>query len=229
MIQPNLLIIGFFGSIFILGVVIIYAFYSYYQRLTQFKNVEAEAYRTSELVVEQAHKRAEAIIAAAEDKARKLVVDTQTFREALEGDLRGALSKSEEQYAKLLEKDSAELIESYKAVFEKTKDQFVEDTKKSLLNLEDDMKKGGEGFRSMVQKEIISSEKVLQSQVEEEFVKFKEELTQEKNERLKKLGFEADKIVAELASDLLSRTLVQSDQEKLLFKSLERAKADGLF
>lgn len=223
----NLTLISFLSSFFILTIVSIYS-YILYKKENKIEEIELEAYKNSKDVLFKANKKAEFIIDKAAGKAQEILTQTEYFKEYLEEDVKKTIQESMVQYKQILEKNSHAITQNYLALFSQLKEEFLQETKTSLAQIEEAGQKTIADFSKLFQQALASSQTSLKTQISSEFENAKKEIDLNKQQEYKKISDRINKTVEDLSKELLNRIISIEDHEKLVLDALEKAKLEGV-
>ncbi len=229
MVTANIFLTIFFTNLLILGIIFIYAFYLYYKKLSEFKAIEAQAYKKAENIIEHAHKRSEAILEHVEKKAEEILTHAELFKLDIERQVRETLRKSGDVFAKDLDSQSKQFAQSQEKLFLQLRDQYIAEAKKAFVRISEEADSEINNFGRLLLDEKKHSEEGIKKEVEIEMLKVKKEIEAYKAEKLAKVKESIHTVVEKLAEELLGQSLTIKDQEQFLIKSLEQAKKEGVF
>ncbi len=155
---------------------------------------------TSEVVLEHANKKAEAIIREAVDSAQRLLTQTQLLTKELQDKAATGMSTAVETQTKRLDSEMTAAVDK-------------------ILN----------DFDTNVQKQLIDSAKLLEEKTGAEFQKVQAELAEYKKEKQAHMDTLIERKVAEIAQKVLGKAIDMKTHESLIMEAIEKAGKDGFF
>lgn len=203
-------IISILASLLLLLFVLIYSYYLN-KKVQGFSQEESKIYEKSDQVMEQALQKAQRVLKDAIEKAKKMLSQTDYFQREIERESRGAFLQTSRRYIELFDDDLKNLASTYKDLFMKLEEHAVEQ------------------INQAVEDQNLSSKLYLQKRIDEEYERARKEIDDFKQAQLEKAAASVENLINKAAKEVLQRSLSREDQNELIIKALEKAKAEGIF
>ncbi len=208
----------FFADLILLGSVALYAYYTYYKRLGELKNLQSDAHKRAEQILEEAKLKSREILERVEQKADEILTHSQLFKSDLNKDFKNSLKQLSDKYVLMIQEHSKKFTLDYENILISVKNQSLIRSKQALENIENEVKRQLEESKVSLKTEMMKS-----------MAKAVEEIDRYRTSELEKADQEIDQIVIQLAKDLLRINLSPKDHRKLVLQALEKAKEQGMF
>ncbi|OGK47645.1 hypothetical protein A2963_02765 [Candidatus Roizmanbacteria bacterium RIFCSPLOWO2_01_FULL_40_13] len=208
----------FFVDFFLLGFVGVYAFYTYYKRLTELKKLQAEAYKKTQEILEEARNQSKDIFAKVEQKTEEILAHSQLFKTDMDREFRESLNKLADNYLQIVQEHSKKFTQDYDNILTSVKDQSLG---KVILALD--------SIGVEIRNQLAEAKNELKAEMLKSLTKAQAEIENYKKAELEKIDQEIDKVVAQMSKDLLRINLSPKDHKKLVIQALDKAKQQGAF
>ena len=199
--------------------------------LLEKKELKIEAEKNEKIleIIEKAQKDYLAIISQANKRAREIVKNAVSIKKDSENSLEKALEEFEKEQEALLQKTSQEVFEKYKIKLDEVNDKNINIVSNTSKGIEEYANKQVTEYKEIIEKETLTSQKILEQKTEEEYKKIEEELKAYKEEKLKRIEENLYRIVKEVTETAIGRGLNLEDRENLVMEALEEAKKSEKF
>jgi hypothetical protein len=208
----------FFVDFFLMGFVGVYAFYTYYKHRVDLKKIQLDSLEKSDKIMEDTRKKSLDVLEKVEHKTQEILTHSQLFKSDMDKEFKESLKQMADKYLEVIQEHSNKFAQEYEQILLSVKEQSLVKSKQALENIEIDVKKQLEDSKVGLKEEMMKS-----------LTKANEEISQYKLKELAKVDEEIDKLVVEIAKDLLRINLSAKDHKKLIVQALEKAKEQGAF
>lgn len=208
----------FFIDLILLASVAVYAYYSYYKRLGELKKVQTESYKKAEKILVDIKIRSQDILEKVEQKADEILTHSELFKSDLDKGFKDSLKQLAGNYLDMVQEHSKKFMLDYENILTSVKSQSISKAGQALDNI------GNEVNRQLEESKISLKQEMMKS-----LAKAQNEIDQYRRKELEKVDQEIDKLVIQMAKDLLRLNLTPKDHKKLVIQALEKAKEQGLF
>jgi F0F1-type ATP synthase membrane subunit b/b' len=189
-------------------------FYLLYLHIQEEKEREKRKQRVDQdvsKVIKDAQGRAEAMIAQANQEAQKIIGDAQYVKSNASHLFDETLLKVENTMIDRFTHNADEFDKQYTEAFTRLKQEYA--------------KKADQTFSSVEQ---LTREE-FDKKMNEEFENVKQQLEAYKQNQLKRVNEQINKIIVQVVREVLGRSITTTDHEQLILESLEQAKKEGVF
>lgn len=228
-----IIFILFAFSCLVLGVALVVLIFSYERLLKRLSNVEkenkdisADFYRKQEKIIEDARSIALKIIEEANLTASDMLSKTKNIREKSQETLNKHLELLLAHEKDFIDKNSETLLQDYKDSLQKLREEHIALFKSIATDIEKSAAYEVKDFREILQKETVSSQKIVEQEIENDYKKAQEELIAYKQERIKDIDESIYKLLLSVSKLVLSKALRVEDHEQLVIDSLAKAKEE---
>jgi hypothetical protein len=153
-------------------------------------------------------------------KIRNAIDEIESTGEKGVEDLKKKIEEKTTEYQTLLaEKIKREIAEAQAE---------AEKYKESIAKIEEVGRQGVESISKIVTETTLACQEGLQTKINEEFDHAKGEIAKYKEEKLKAIDEEAEKIIKKLSIELLGKAIKIDEHEKILLDALEKAKKESI-
>lgn len=218
MLPQQILLLLVLADVFLLALIGIYAFYSYYSKLSQIHKEQEEAHKKAETILAQAQERAMTIMERVEQKSEEILTHSELFKADLDASFKSALKHAIEKYLELLDRYSKQFVVDYEKLLTSVKDNSLKQANQGIFNIEQE-----------INKELNESRIALQAVMASSLDKTRGQIEAYKQEQMRKVESSAETLVVSLAKELLRINLTSKDHDKLVIQALEKAKEQGMF
>lgn len=222
-------IIGFLTSLFFLLGLFLYAFFYIIRKQWNLNRREQELDKRVVHEIKDAHLRAEALLNEAAVNAKKIISETTVFKERTEKDISTAIELETGQYRKLLDSKLQKVISAYEQIFLKSGEIYalsIRNFHTKMLQAQDEKTKK---FSDTLDDESLNAKFYLQRRVNEEVEQVKHEIDAYKKQEQQRVADSLKQLMKKLALEAFEGELTSEQQEKILFKALEKAKDQQFF
>ena len=200
------------------GAVALYAYYSYYKRLSELKKIQTEAYKKTALIEEEAKQKTREILEKVEVKAEEILNHSELFKSDLDKSFKDSLKQLADSYLSMIKQHSEKFTQDYENILTSVKDQSLVKSGKALDSIEQEVKK-----------QLEESKTGFKTEMTKYLIKAQEEIEDYKRKEIAKVDRDIDQVIIQLAKDLLRINLTPKDHRKLVIQGLEKAKEQGMF
>ncbi len=165
----------------------------------------------------QALARAQKII----DKAMVEASSILSKAQVLEGEIRAKIAESSQSI-------SENQKDVYSRVLEEVKNQLSLVVQKASDDIKRDATEEISAFASSIRDETISTEKEVREKISQEYLKLENELAEYKRQRLAQAQVEIERIITQVTSKVLGRSLTREDHKELIIIALDEARREGV-
>src|SRR3989338_2667506 len=216
-ITQNYWFLLFIIDLTIFGAVALYAYYSFYKRLSELKKVQTEAYKKAELIEEEAKQKTREILEKVEVKAEEILNHSELFKSDLDKSFKDSLKQLADSYLSMIKQHSEKFTQDYENILTSVKDQSLIKSQQALDSIEQEVKK-----------QLEESKTGFKTEMTKYLIKAQEEIEDYKRKEIAKADQDIDQLIVQLAKDLLRINLTPKDHRKLVIQGLEKAKEQGM-
>lgn len=229
MIASEPTLIGFFTSLFFLTGLFIYSFFYIFKKERELQKRDREIDLKLAESIKQTHLKSEVILAQAVEDAKKILTETHIFKETVEKDLRMSLQEEIIEYRKILQASLQKTSVTYEKIFADAAHYYSEMTKEVGSKLKQAEEKNIESFRDLTEDQSLTAKFYIQRKVNEELEKAKKEIDEYKKDQESLIQSSIKNFMLKISEEVLDGSLTPEQQEKLIFKALEKAKNSRIF
>jgi F0F1-type ATP synthase membrane subunit b/b' len=208
-------------------------FVGYY--FIKFKGVEKEFEKKEKKVDKEYHR----VVDDALEHERKILSDTTNEAEHIIAEAKYVSSSSKEILEQALQKTVNDILKeslamghTYLDTYQSSLKEISQESQKTLTQVskgfEEDLKKQTEDFRLTAKSLETSLQKQIQDFHNSLLPTLEKELESYKTERLKQIEEMVVEITQKASQEVLNRSIPQSEHQKLIIESLEKAKKEGV-
>ena len=218
-------------SIFVLSIALLAMALSYYQVLRKmilrekrydelFRDVDEKGID----LLENARKKSAGIIEEATQKAQEIINQSQSLNNDSRKMLDEALESMIKYQISFFEKASQDFLEEYKKELNSLRNRTVEIASSASKDIEADTLKEVDDYEKILQKETIDSQKIVEGKIEEDYSRIQKEVSQYKDQMLKKIDEEIYGILETVSKEAIGKSISLTQHEELIIDALEKAK-----
>jgi F0F1-type ATP synthase membrane subunit b/b' len=174
--------------------------------------------------VEGARKQSMIIIQRAQEKAEQILTETKQFQLDAKRILETEMKDVSATQSQELQKASSELIQNYEESLNKVKNEDINMFKTITEGIQKDLTKEMQDFKTTLEKQTFSSQKMIESKLNEQYSQVNTEIEAYKKERLKTVDTHILQLLEKITLLTLSKSLSLKDHEELVLESLQEAK-----
>jgi len=230
-----LVFFDFVVALFVLSVALAFLAISYSQIIKKINSQKKELedltnqiYDKESEVLKNARSKAETIINEAILKAQEIITNSNNLNSQSKKTLDEAFETLMKHQTGYFEKASQDFLEEYKNELEILKQKNIEILKNTSKSIEEDTLKEVEDFDSIIEKETIGSQKIVQEKIEKDYARVQKEVDEYKVQMINKVDEQIYKIIQEVSKLVLGKSLSLQEHEQLIIDALDQAKKDGL-
>ena len=168
--------------------------------------------------MEETRKRSLEVMEKVEHKSEEILNHSNLFKTDIDHEFKNSIKDMADKYILMIQEHSKKFTNDYENILTSVKDQSITQSKQALANIEFDVKKQLDDSREHLKTEMLKS-----------LDKAKLEIEEYRKKELTKVDEEIDKLVVEMAKDLLRINLTPKDHKKLVIQALDKAKQQGAF
>lgn len=221
----------FIGIVVFIGADFIAILVAYKQLTKRLKSIESErdelkknVENNVEAVLEDARKQSLVVLQRAQVKAQQILSDTKQFqldaKRIFETELKDVTASSSGE----LQKASQELLKNYEASLAAIKDQDLNLFKNISKTIEKDVTEEMQQFKATLENETISSQKIVEQKLEEQYATVGSEIQLYKKEQLAKVDAQIIELLHSVTLLTLGKALTLENQQELVIEALAEAK-----
>lgn len=139
------------------------------------------------------------------------------------------IEQVKEQAISELTAEVGEFENEYRQTFQDVLSSFKQKAATAVERIEEIPEHELLDFKNILEKQTVSSQEVISQRINEAFDRAEKEIEVYKQEQIKKVEQKAKEISQRVITDVIGRSLNETDQEKLIIASLNEAKTDGFF
>lgn len=174
-------------------------------------------HKKSEEVLDEAYVKAKDVIDDASTKATHIIKDANVFQKDVES---------------AFKKEALGISEKLGVEFSKVLDQIqvlqLDEVRKVIKEFESEAKLEVKEFRNILDKETVSSQKIVEQKIEEEYKSLQNDLVLYKKQQMEKVDAEIGNIIKNVTEEVTGKGLNLEQHEELILQSLEEAKKNLL-
>lgn len=223
-----LIAFGYYGSVFLLGVVFMYA-YHLHKKEEAMNNRTTQVQHTAITIVERAEKKAEIIVEDAVKEIGDIMKETNVFHEDIEKQVKEALYKSVSTYLQSIETEVAGVHSMYEKMAEETKAQYLKESSETLNKIKEIGQEEVQSYESSLKSNAATSQQYIKEKIDLEFENTKKEIEAYKLEEMKRVNDTISSVMLKIIERIVGKSLSTAEHEKLIFEALEQAKKENLF
>lgn len=224
MILEQLVFFGLLVTIFILSFALIVIVVSYGKMMKKIHFYQKE----EQGLKKQMHDKADEIIEEAREKAHKIISEAHFTKNKAKDAFEQSLSVASQNQIKDFENVSQDFLNLYKKELNLIKSQTAEIVRKMSKDVEKDILKDLKGFKEILKKETIASQKIVGEKIEEDYKNVEQEVQVYKKEQLKKVEDHIYSVLQAVSKLVIGRALSTEEHERLIIDALNRAKTEGV-
>lgn len=175
-------------------------------------------------LLENTRKKSAEIIEEATQKAQEIINQSQSLNNDSRKMLDVALETLIKNQTSHFEKTSQDFLEEYKKELNSLQNRTVEIANNVSKDIEMDTIKEVDDYEKIIQKETIDSQKIVEGKIEEDYAKIQKEVSQYKDQMLKKIDEEIYGILESVSKEAIGKSIPLAQHEQLIIDALEKAK-----
>lgn len=193
--------------------------------LEQEKNSSQEAINLQlEQVLKNAQNEAIKIISEANENAKTVLLQAQVAKGQSIEETQKNLEALKTQQQEAFTKATKDLTDSFQNSINKLQTEDINLVKKLTKDIEDSITYEVGDFKSVLEQETISSQKIVGQKIEEEYKETQSDVEQYKKEELQKVDEKIEELIRETTEKVLHKTLSLNDHYDLVEQALNEAK-----
>jgi len=197
-----------------------------YTRLQKrIQDEEANRSKIIDEIVQNSYREGQGFIVEAKRKAQNLIKDAQFFKDSKESEFQKALDQITSHQLEIYQNTLKDVREDTQVVFDKllveTKKQKDEKADELMLYLRDQVDESIQKYKN----DISNLTKTLQTSLESEHGRVKDELDQYKAMMMDHLDDSIVDVVKEVVSEVVSTGLSLEERQDMIIQSLDQAKS----
>lgn len=179
-------------------------------------------------ILDEAHNRAMIILDEANKKASEILSQATAFDQTSKTQLKEKMTEAAVKHSDELMKASQELLLLYKDALHQMQKTDTDISLNISKNVEQTANQELSKFSTLLAKETIESEKIVQKKLQDEYAKLEEQLKAYKESRVKEIDNEILQIVQTVTETILQKQLSVTDQQQLVYEALQEAKSQSM-
>ncbi len=200
-------------GVVILSTLLIVLVTSYTKKLRRLSILEKQ----QESIGKKTHQKAEHIIDHARDKALSIVEEAKVQTHLT------TLSETQEV---TMEKTSQKIITMYESLMNNLKNDTINLFKNISNNLQNTATHEVSDFREILEKETLTTQKVVSEKIEKEYEEAQKQIQEYKKSQLQKVDADMYDLIQEVTQLVFKKQLSSQNQADLVIEALEEAKKD---
>lgn len=188
------------------------------------KSIKDNAYQKAFSIIEDARAKSVDLIYQSNQKAQKLLEDTQAFNQATKVLLEKELKNVADRQLNSLDSTSKGLLEMYKKVIAEEEGKNIETLEGFTKELRSELVSEVDEFKDLLHRETIESQQMVEQKVNAEFKKAIDEISAFKAKRLKKVDDNIFRILVLVSKDVFGKMLSMEEHQQLVLEALKKAK-----
>lgn len=176
-------------------------------------------------LLDEARDKAIRIILQAQDKAQEILKQAITVQNQTNLTFQSSASSLSQNQISELKKVSGDLVKAYQESLQKLKDDDINLFKNISKYIESDITTGMQGFKKVLEEETTASQKIVQEKIQEQYENTQREIEVYKQEQMKKIQESIYPLLKHVTERVLGDSLTFDQQQNLVIKALEEAKA----
>jgi len=215
-------------DVFVLLGVLVYVYFLYEKERKAWSDHKA-ALHASEDIVEQAHLRATKVVSDAVEKAETTIKQGDYLRSDLMKSFEKSLQELSSTISVNMSNDEKDFEGDFAKFSESLRAEYLKKINVTLAAIETQAQHEVEVFGSAIQKDTIASQADLAKKIKEESDRALLEIQEYKKQQLKLVDESIEKVLQQVSSEVLSKSLSLEDHEQLIIDSLTKAKHEAFF
>lgn len=226
---PSIIQISIALGGFSLAIVTIWFVYHLRKKEKELHEREHAILVTGSKLIDHAQNRANDILETAADKAKETLMQTQFVKADISKELTKALQEVSDATVSKFKEQSSEFDKQYRDLLQQMKQEYAANARGTISLLDQAVTKEVEDFRKILKDETITSQDVLHKDVTEAFEQAKKEIEAYKKTKMEEADTHLTKVLNQILSEVLHKTLSDQDHQKLVMQALEQARKEGVF
>lgn len=216
---------NFTGLIFA-AVALGYLFY-FYKREQEFERKKTTSYEQAKQIIDHAHAKAVTLIEKATSKANEMLTSAQAIREGMQQDAQKTLTQSLTQDKELLKKQTDQFVLMHQEALKKLHEEYVLQIDKSVAKVRESTESELTDFMHLLKKETVGAQSFMGEKINKEFEATKQQIEAYKQSQFAAIDKTIQKMIVEIAQDVLGKAIPMEKHEKLVLEALAKAKQEG--
>ena len=172
----------------------------------------------------EAHRKALLIIEEANKKAAAMIQEVKSMDQTSTATMEQKMNEVASQHANALKSASEELLTLYKETLEKIKEDEMQSAKSISKDVTSITSQQLGQFKDILARETIASEKLVQGKINSEYQAIEHDLQAYRQKRLAEIDRNILQIIQSVTEVILKKQLSVSDQEQLVYEALNSLK-----
>lgn len=223
-LTPLLLI--FVALVLLLGILTIR---SIYKKEKEFEKKQEEEFANYDKVLEDAHTKAEEILAKASQEASTLSGEGKDFSKEINKQVEQAFKDVIDRNISSLTSSSHEFLTAYQNSLQGLKSKYERELEGTIQKIQQDTLTSFTQMQQEIRKKTVDANNNFAKQIEDEFEKTKMEIHEYKQKKVQEINMRMDTLVMKVSEEVLGQTIPLAQHQDLITKALERAQKEGLF
>jgi len=196
-----------------------------YQRERHLRRSEKRLAKHLEKISTDAQERSLGIIERAEEKASRIIGETDFVTDKVKEDLEASLEKVLKSNEVKIERFLERLDDANRRVVSNLQEELTRRTDREMSRIIVENEKEVKAMVRRLEESTLASHTDLRKSVEAEYDKAREDAKQYRLDQIAKIDRSLDKIVLDLSTEFFGKIPLEA-QEKLVFETLEKAKKE---
>ncbi len=223
-------------AVFILATAIGVIALSFGRMVRKFNSYQKEAdyimekiHKEESDLLEEARLKATKIIEGADEKAAQVINKGEILNSDSKRRLEEALEILIKHQTAYFEKASEDFLKTYKEQLNSLKEKNIQILTNASKDIEVHSLKEVKDFDTVLEKETVDSQKIIESKIEQEYARVQKEVEDYKNQMLKKADEQIYRIIKEVSKTVIGKSLSLEEHEEFIIDALNKAKREALF
>lgn len=227
-LEPFLTPILFIGVTVVLAVGF-FILWSIYSKEQTFEKKREEEFSDYEKVLTQAHTKAEHIIEEATTQASTLSHEGADFTKNLQTQTDASMRSLIEKNTQAVSESSQTFLNEYKQFLQELRTSSGQELQKTFQTMQEETIKEFTTLQETIRNQTAEAQGGLQKQLEDQFNKTQIEIHEYKKRKFQETTLQIDKLIMQVAEEVLGQAIPLSQQQQLITQALEKAQKEGLF
>jgi hypothetical protein len=191
--------------------------------------LDEQVYKKALALMDQSRQRAFAIVKESHVKAEDVIKDAEFLSEDSRVYLKNKLDEVSAAQRKKLNKISTDLLTNYTDELSEEKEKGIEALKQLSQGFRQAAVSELEEFKDILHKETVAAEKSVEQKISADYEILRKELTEYREDKLKKIDDNINKLLNQVAEEVIEGSVDLEKHQRLVMAALERAKKENLF
>lgn len=161
------------------------------------------------------------------EEVRLSLQDVEYLREDFRNDIQSEVKKVLDETHKNIADQAGKFEDEFAQMLSQTKQEYMSKSEDVLKQLEMIPESEMEEFKTILQKETLSAQKILGDRISELFVEAEKQAAEYKQQRINEVKEQLESVTADVLEEVIGKKLSRQDHEKLVMNALEQISVKG--